>query len=327
MADFMDHAEDLLSAGKMKLFGKQIAKLFDLRSRMRLVYANSNLDLQNIESLLTALEMGITLGGIGDYSRSTLGTLLRAAELLIVQTLEQSIQFPILSDGFQNILQPTPDYAKFVQNIHGRFAQNVAFLTFNYDIGIDIALAKQYGKINYSLGNHEDNNLGIPLLKLHGSTNWAVDATSGQIEVFDVANYLSPQLGDVVPSGVSRVLSSDHFARKYGDRYRPVIVPPTWNKSERHRTVPFVWKAAARHLSEATHVFIIGYSLPPSDSFFHHMFALSTMQNDSIRRFVVSNPDSNVEQRFRNLIGPGLAARFTFRAMTFHDVGFSYLQS
>src|SRR5258706_11739933 len=37
----------------------------------------------------------------------------------------------------------------------------------------------------------------------------------------------------------------------------PVIVPPSWNKSDYHQTLSNVWAAAATDLSEAEYIFII----------------------------------------------------------------------
>jgi hypothetical protein len=38
-----------------------------------------------------------------------------------------------------------------------------------------------------------------------------------------------------------------------------------------------VWRTAAQHLSEAEHIFIIGYSLPETDQFFRYLYGLGTV--------------------------------------------------
>ena len=67
MSNFLDHASDLLASGSIKREIEQIHDLFEFRRKLRQVYANSNLDLHNIESLLSAIEMGVTIGGIANY--------------------------------------------------------------------------------------------------------------------------------------------------------------------------------------------------------------------------------------------------------------------
>jgi hypothetical protein len=57
----------------------------------------------------------------------------------------------------------------------------------------------------------------------------------------------------------------------------PVIVPPTWNKTQYHKEIGGVWTEAAKHLSEAENIFIIGYSLPDTDQFFRYLYSLGTV--------------------------------------------------
>jgi hypothetical protein len=92
----------------------------------------------------------------------------------------------------------------------------------------------------------------------------------------------------------------------------PVLVPPTWNKSSYHGALSKVWSTAAEELSEARNIYVFGYSLPESDSFFRYLFALGTLGSSRIRRFWVFDPDRAVEQRFQSLIGSGIRSRFEY---------------
>jgi hypothetical protein len=80
-----------------------------------------------------------------------------------------------------------------------------------------------------------------------------------------------------------------------------VIVPPSWNKTEYADSVGHIWQEAARQLSDAENIFVCGYSLPETDVFFKHLFALGSVGRSLIRRFWVINPDpdGSVESRFR----------------------------
>ena len=88
-------------------------------------------------------------------------------------------------------------------------------------------------------------------------------------------------------------------------------------KTSQHLNLSKVWRRAARELSQAENIFVIGYSMPPSDAFFKYLYALGTVGKTRIRRFWVWNPDPTVGQRFRELIGPGVHSKFQFIQDTF----------
>ena len=94
----------------------------------------------------------------------------------------------------------------------------------------------------------------------------------------------------------------------------PVIVPPTWNKTEYHGSITNVWSAAANDLSTARNIYIFGYSLPETDSFFRYLYALGTMGDTRIRRFWVFDPDSSglIRNRYEKLLGAGISNRFKY---------------
>jgi hypothetical protein len=92
----------------------------------------------------------------------------------------------------------------------------------------------------------------------------------------------------------------------------PLIVPPTWNKTQYHKELQAVWRRAAQRLAEAENIFVIGYSLPPTDEFFRYLYALGTTGQVWLKRFWVFDPDQSgsVERRFRRLLGPMAKSKF-----------------
>ena len=94
----------------------------------------------------------------------------------------------------------------------------------------------------------------------------------------------------------------------------PVIVPPTWNKTDYNQTLVNVWRRAAEELSEAENIFVIGYSLPETDAFFRYLYALGSIGDNLIKRFWVFDPDptGEVEPRFRRFLGRAVERRFKF---------------
>jgi hypothetical protein len=83
------------------------------------------------------------------------------------------------------------------------------------------------------------------------------------------------------------------------------VVPPTWSKGEYHRSLSNVWRQAATELGTANNVFVIGYSLPETDSFFRYLYALGSQSRTRIKRLVIFNPDPDgqVKRRFEGLLG------------------------
>ena len=163
MKDFLDRASDLLSEDKFEQDEKEIRRLFEFRSKLRAVYANSTLDIRNIESYLSTLEMGITIGGVAGFSTRNLKKILRAAQNMIVQTLELSVKFPIQQRPKEIIVIAPREYDKFISRVHSKYKSDVSFITFNYDISLDFALARQYGGVDYDLTGNERANQ-FPLL-------------------------------------------------------------------------------------------------------------------------------------------------------------------
>jgi len=103
---------------------------------------------------------------------------------------------------------------------------------------------------------------------------------------------------------------------------QPVIVPPSWNKADYHRDLTEVWAKAARHLSEADYIFVMGYSLPETDSFFRHLYALGSESAKPFKKIGVFDPmpeNAAVDLRFRSLLGPGAEARYQYYDVNFRD--------
>jgi hypothetical protein len=131
--------------------------------------------------------------------------------------------------------------------------------------------------------------------------------------------------GDETKQVILEVASKlpDHKHVKCGHNLNPepVIVPPTWNKTEYHGALGQVWAQAGRELSEAENIIVIGYSHPVSDSFFKYLFALGSVGDATIKRLWVFDPaeSDEVEKRFRELIGTGIESRFRMFKQRFSE--------
>jgi hypothetical protein len=329
MYDFLDVATDLLRAGKVSNRSEHFQRVFDAIGQLQRVHSKAQLDLNNIESVFNAFELGRLIQKLPGVESDKIEQVIASLKELIVTTIEVTMNFPCEKTY---ILPPEPygTFAKLLRKIQS--AQNpthsVSVITFNYDVAIDIALFRESFHPYYALdkSNGRQSN-SVDLLKLHGSLNWALETASKNILPMELGDYLAkyklgwPGSEVMLPVGKQLVEYFDHCSPSVKVDLEPVIVPPSWNKSDYHKALTRVWAAAAVHLSQAENIFIIGYSLPETDSFFRLLYALGSVGESPLRRIAVFNPDEtgDVDNRFRALLGPGAESRYEYRKLEFKD--------
>lgn len=225
----------------------------------------------------------------------------------------------------EGLMLPDPytEFIKLVKHLKDAASPNhkIGILTFNYDVIVDVACHVGGIAIDYRL-DHAREESRVPLLKLHGSLNWTRRKSDGTIWSWQIHPFLKALSADR-----GWELQSDNYApvtlpigsslpatTKEGDELTgsAVLVAPTASKTESQRTLAPVWGAAAESLAEAENIFVIGYSMPTTDSFFRFLYALGTVGNVPLKRFWVFNPDSTgeVDRRFHDLLGPGAESRY-----------------
>jgi len=322
MSNFLDVAHDLWKMGYVSDAERSFEAVFNGISALKGVHSNSQLDIHNVESVFAAFEMIKTLGNFERYDTpEKIDGLISAMKTVIVKTIEETFALPASGPD----VQAPPPYDSFTAIV--RFLRedatpprSVSVITFNYDMALDYAFYRNQVKVDYALDD-EGPVSGIPLLKLHGSLNWAHCSGCKCIAPWPLESYLSQHqwdtpllyaLEDMVQSFKLSIGSNIGEFEHCGFRVRgePVIVPPTWNKSDYHRDLSPVWSRAAKELHDAEYIFVIGYSLPPSDAFFRYLYALGTAGEGVLKRFWVFDPDPEVGRRFCELLGPGALQRF-----------------
>ena len=219
------------------------------------------------------------------------------------------------------ILPPKNEYLNFVdlvKNLSDKAVprQTAAVLTFNYDIVLDFAFYVRKIPINYFVDNIK--NTSVPLLKLHGSTNWGKCPECEKIMYgsFDDPSVIVPEkIKDIRGDKLRINFRSDMKKLKCccGKHLpsEPFIIPPTWNKTNDHAQISSVWEQAAKELSGAEYIFISGYSMPETDVFFRQLFALGTEGPKLIKRITIFDKDDKVGERFKNFLGPGASDKFS----------------
>ena len=309
MREFLDVADRLWKSGQVDEDKEHYERVFRQIGKFQIVHSKSEFDLDNIESVFATFEMarvlrrlpGIETDKIDEHVEKCLESLRR----LIVRTLEVTIQFRNRGGNFPSgfPFHPPDPYGEFVNLLY--FLQreahpnhSLAILTFNYDMSLDYALYEKRLRYDYFLGETPEYGT-IPLLKLHGSLNWAKCKTCNNIIPWNLNDYFKTHYGagHLLEVGTSsldigtRIREEKHCGTDL--LVEPFIVPPTWNKTEQHRNLTKVWQQAAKELSEAENIFVIGYSLPESDSFFQYLYGLGAVGDFPLRRFWVVDPDDS----------------------------------
>jgi hypothetical protein len=326
MNDFLDRAEYLWRAGQIREGGGSFERVFQAISELQQVHSKSQLDIQNVESVFAAFEMAKTINKFADYSRQRIAELVSAMKEVIVKTIERTVRLPVRGGGQPLAPIPYPTFAQLVEYLSrdANPPSETSIITFNYDMAIDYCFYINRIPLDYSLG--EDRAAGaVPVLKLHGSLNWAHCSACDEVAPWLLCDFFKEHSWTII-GGENQNVALDIGSRlgkfmhcdKNVDK-DPVLVPPTWNKTEYHRTLSKVWSRAAEELSNAENIFVIGYSLPESDAFFRYLYALGTVGKTTLKRFWVFNPEDSgaTENRFRELLGPGAQARFRYFISTF----------
>jgi hypothetical protein len=203
-----------------------------------------------------------------------------------------------------------------------REAGPIAVISFNYDLCLEYALLQQKAIPDYGLSAAPSNGNGIRIYKVHGSLNWSRDQDSGEIKAMPVNELATKPYWDRMGLNHDAERPIDTMELivgpdAWGERIlpEPVIVPPTWNKGIYQDMLRPVWRHASAALSTADNIFVIGYSLPPSDQFFRSFYSLSTISDSIIERFWLFDPSPlpEVSDRFRRLLGPAATERGKFQ--------------
>lgn len=331
MSDFLEKADELYRKGQVDEFSQDFKNVFEAISNLQVIHSKAELDLDNIESVFAAFEMGKLINRLPGIESNEIDGLLLSIKRLILKVLEKTIKIHF----YNGCIQPNKSYnslAKLVNNLNEEGRRNrCSIITFNYDLALDYSLHFNCHPADYCLTENTKQGY-TQLMKLHGSLNWVRCSKCNKIIPWEIGqffkrfHYSHLQEEQAITLDLpSKLPSSDIKCCGENVTPLPVIIPPTWNKTTYHQNISEVWKRAAKELSDAENIFVSGYSLTESDAFFRYLFALGSEVKTRIKRFWVFDPDEPVEQgivrkRFKGLIGPGIINKFSFENKTFSDL-------
>jgi NAD-dependent SIR2 family protein deacetylase len=328
IAGFLDAAERIRnrqrdSGGKFK---DAFQHVFDAIAELHDTYYRIPLDLNNIEDVFSSIEMAAIVGRLGRLDSGEISNASGSVRALIAKTISDTLRFQYGAGGE---IRPPRTYELFIQRLketetpQRRLKDEIAFITFNYDLALDYALSFNNFDFDYCLPGNSAS--GLPLLKLHGSLNWfrceECEKRDGKehINIKPRAVYYKAFVPNKFKGDICFYLNKDSlFNCDVCDALMtPVLVPPTLSKMGRYKDMESVWRRAVQELSQAQNIIIIGYSLPETDMFFRYLFALSAERRTRVKHLWVFDPDTSVHDRFECILGAGIKGRYKAYSETF----------
>jgi len=331
MRDFLDRAAVLGSTSRRQGDDEAFDRVLRARSELQLVHSKARFDLRNLESVFAAFEMAELFGRLGALAGSDVEALTRSMRRVIVRTLELTMEFQVA----QGAIQPSNDYHRLARTLFEMVnrGERVCVITFNYDVALDFALGVHFQTVDYGFLPEPMMESSIELLKLHGSLNWGICSNekcggigsldvAAMVDTFEREGRVQADHGQAVRLEMSdRLSANEHLNCRANYQIEPVVVPPTTSKVGYHKQLEPVWRRAAKRLADADSIYVIGYSWPYGDQFFHQLFAIGSIGPQLLKRFAVINIDPAVRDRFKSeLLGQQAVDRF--EENTEHLVGF-----
>ncbi|MBI1952894.1 MAG: hypothetical protein HYS41_02070 [Candidatus Omnitrophica bacterium] len=269
-----------------------------------------DLDLDNLEHIFSLIAM------MQEVSEPHADEYYSDMSKLVFETLDKECQVQ-RAGGRYNPDRVYERFAKHVMDSNEERKLSMpqsqdVIVTLNYDVLLDYVFWFAYSGCDYCLTKSRGE--GIRLLKLHGSMNWGrhrtCDAEEGkQIQVVRASPIADGHRWISHDEEKSQILPFQMFTHtlyytkcrgcKKDGVLEPVFIPPTWFKSCREEQIDNVWKQAVEEFKTARQIVIVGYSLPPTDTFLPYLLMLGLANNAGLYRVVVVNPDNRNDLRSR----------------------------
>lgn len=310
VADFMlalRDAHEWLVAQHRTKEAEAIERVLGFRKDSMSAAYRVRIDLENIEELFSLAsatndelsdQIKLAIAATLDFRASTINQPTSSFEYRItgeeVPILERWREKVGNSGNPDSARFDVPTYEFFCASLLGTLGEakvrKNCFITLNYDLVVENALWSLGCGFDYCFGQRAvvydpsfrkgENPESLPLLKLHGSLNWAFPGgQGGKLRIFHTYNEV--RNADLVPE----------------------LVPPTWRKSFTSQ-ISVAWERARVEISKATRIVIVGFSMPPTDLHFKYLLAAGLRDNISLREIVFVDIESDaVTNRAQDLFG------------------------
>jgi len=283
--DFLERMGDCLDSDSLNQRSRMaISKVFEFRLKAAAAAYRAKLNVENIEelfSLASALEGESASEYISTAIAATLDTISRSKRIPEFTITVFGNTVPGVTQTVRNPRR-IPLYQLYSEiltgNVTGKdYSTKNSFITFNYDTlledglhgaGIPFTYGIPETFVSYEHEKCTKDGSGVPVYKLHCSVNLIIDRISkNNMKIYDCFDWVKDR------EEMERVL----------------IVPPTWRKTFAEQ-LGFIWEGAVRALRHATRVFVLGFSMPPTDTHFKYLLTAGLQDNISLRKFFFVNP-------------------------------------
>lgn len=295
------------------------------------------IDHNNIESLFNFIEISTIIGHAGRYSHDDLIDIRQKFVAILCNTIFKTQEFHLTDypgktkifekatqsyQQFKKILPQTGSFWNDTPIIHVSGYSSLAYfikylleqnitsdiITFNYDLGVEIALGSHSIDFHYE-DDRATNDQSVGLYKLHGSLNWQIDPSSGDLVPGKTSQFRITDLESA--SGVLEVNTRSGICKIQSDKILkegslPGIVPPVESKSEARKSLNAIWKSAAESIRKSTALTIAGYSMPATDEFFKHFLLSASVDKTPLRNVFICDRNGDTRSRIKSLLSPNL---------------------
>jgi len=298
MNDFFYRAKEIYTSlsdnDKNKI---NFEKVFDFYKKYSEVKNFMNMDLMNIEELLSIIEMNQFLNN----------TRMKKYYINFLRVvIEKSTKSELTSSNLSNINKYK--YLNFIKHVYGfqekddgngkhfipSLPQN-GIISLNYDLVLENTLINSpIDNYNFKYGiNEKFINPGydiyknkLILAKIHGSINF-IDGSSN------------------------------------------LIVPPTWNKTSEYKIRP-VWKLANDLIGKSENIIFIGYSLPKTDLYVKYLLINGIKKCENLKKIIViclDDENNSTRKRYEEFFESYFREKsFTFISEKFEKIDWENLK-
>ncbi len=311
-----DHIEELRVSGYLEDF----ERVFTYKDNLKRVNATFKEDFDDIEKLYSYSDFECRY--IDDspeklaVRKSLIFMIVKTLDMLAIKKPASSIFSSKLLEEYKRLNDPIPKnlniyhiFALFLSGKYNCKPCNSSVVTFNYDVILDNACVDQQICPYYCLPDEKESLPSLKIFKLHGSANWMT-----------CSNPLCENDGKLVSvKGYGKFLDeykNGACSKCDQKQLMPLIVPPSWDKTQFREILGNIWKEAGKEIREAKRIFIIGYSLPDADLYFRFLLytTLSFNRNEpEIYLIDHAGGYDNISRRLRTIFSE------TYFSRHFHE--------
>lgn len=286
MSDFLIRSKDLFLSEPDKF--PHFEEVFKTITEMHSAKSHYNVNLLNIEEILSLLEMKYYVTGSGERER-------------FIEYLKDTIEaFTPSLPTLEKLFPPSSllNYLFHVSN----WREYCFFVASLFNLVIRRDVRKDQPPLELEKQDEPSAQYSVISLNYDMVLEKCLDLILRQCDTKSEISFARTCKEAEVPGCVP-------LAKLHGS-VNGTIVPPTWNKVARpeEREIQEGWQLAYKALSEATQIRILGYSLPQTDAYVRYLFESATMEEPhrknlkNIDVICLDDPDGSVKRRYEEFL-------------------------